>query len=323
MKYYILLIIGIVFMACNQERITEQEVKVIPKAETVLDIQNALGEGAIWNHITEELWWIDIEGFTFNTYNPKTKKIRTIDVKQHIGTVVPSKDGRSAIVALRTGVHRLNLETEELTFLGSPEVAINSIRLNDGKCDPAGNFWVGSMHFDQIEFAASLFRITPKEEGVTIDKMQDSVTISNGIIWSLDEKTMYYIDTKRGDVRAYDYDKSTGDIANERVVITVSDTLGYPDGMTIDAEGMLWIALWNGDCVSRWNPNTGELLQTIEMPAHNISSCAFGGENLDTLYVTSARLDTNEEELKAKPQSGGLFKVVPGVRGVKSYFFGQ
>lgn len=323
MKYYILPIIAIALMACNQEEITQQQTAEAPKVETVLDAQNALGEGSIWNHITQELWWIDIEGFTFNTYNPKTGKTRTIDVKQHIGTVVPSKDGLSAIVALRTGVHRLDLETEELTFLGSPEVDTNSIRLNDGKCDPAGNFWVGSMHFDQTEFAASLFKITPNEGKVTIEKMQDSVTISNGIIWSLDEKTMYYIDTKRGNVRAYDYDKSTGDIANERVVITVSDTLGYPDGMTIDAEGMLWIALWNGDCVSRWNPNTGELLQTIEVPAHNISSCAFGGENLDTLYLTSARLDTNEEELKAKPQSGGLFKVVPGVKGVKSYFFGQ
>lgn len=308
-------------MACNEETTTEQQTEEAPKVETVLDVQNALGEGAIWNHITQELWWIDIEGFTFNTYNPKTGKTRTIDVKQHIGTVVPSKDGLSAIVALRTGVHRLNLETEELEFLGSPEVDTNSIRLNDGKCDPAGRLWVGSMHFNQIEFAASLFRMSANDDKVDIKKMQDSVTISNGIIWSLDEKTMYYIDTKRGNVRAYDYGKLTGDISNERVVITVPDTLGYPDGMTIDAEGMLWIALWNGNCVSRWNPNTGELLQTIEVPAHNISSCAFGGENLDTLYLTSARLDTNEEELKSKPQSGGLFKVVPGVKGVKSYFF--
>lgn len=313
-------------MACNQENATsEQQIEETesPTVELVADVQNALGEGSIWNHITQELWWIDIEGFTFNTYNPTTQKRQTIDVKEHIGTVVPSKDGLAAIVALRTGVYQLDLETEEMEFLVSPEVDTGNLRLNDGKCDPAGNFWVGSMHFSQTEFAASLFKITPSEDKVSIEKMQDSVTISNGIIWSLDEKTMYYIDTKRGNVRAYDYDKSTGDISNERVAITVSDTLGYPDGMTIDAEGMLWIALWNGNAVTRWNPNTGELLQTIEVPAHNVSSCAFGGENLDTLYITSARLDTNEDELKEKPQSGGLFKVVPGVKGVKSYFFGQ
>lgn len=326
MKYYFLPIIAIVFMACNQENTTtEQQTKQdeTPKVELVFDVQNALGEGSIWNHITQELWWIDIEGFTFNTYNPKTQKRRMIDVKQHIGTVVPSKDGLSAIVALRTGIHRLDLETEEMKFLVSPEVDTNSIRLNDGKCDPAGRFWVGSMHFNQTEYAANLFSISSDGNKVSSKKMQDSVTISNGIIWSLDEKTMYYIDTKRGNVRGYDYEKSTGDISNERVVITVPDSLGYPDGMTIDAEGMLWIALWNGNCVSRWNPNTGALMQTIEVPAHNISSCAFGGENLDTLYLTSARLDTNEEELKIKPQSGGLFKVVPGVKGVKSYFFGE
>ena len=308
-------------MACDQETTTEQQTEETPKVETVLDVQNALGEGAIWNHITQELWWIDIEGFTFNTYNPKTGKTRTIDVKQHIGTVVPSKDGQSAIVALRTGIHRLDLETEEMEFLVSPEADTNAIRLNDGKCDPAGRFWVGSMHFSQTKYAASLFSISSEDDGFVSKKMQDSVTISNGIIWSLDEKTMYYIDTDRGNVRAYDYDKSTGDIANERVIITVPDTLGYPDGMTIDEEGMLWIALWNGNCVARWNPNTGELMQKIEMPSHNVTSCAFGGENLDTLYITSARLDTNDEELKQKPEAGGLFKVVPGVKGVKSYFF--
>jgi sugar lactone lactonase YvrE len=327
MKIYLLPIIAITFFACSQptEQTQQGQTAIIENAtpELVVDAKNQLGEGSIWNYKTGELWWIDIEGRTLNTYNPKTKVTRTFDVKHRIGTVVPSEDGLSAILALQTGVWRLNLETEEMTFVSRVEGDTANIRLNDGKCDPAGRFWVGSMHLQQLQYKASLFRITPNEDQVFIKKMQDSVTISNGIIWSLDEKTMYYIDTDRGNVRAYNYDKKTGDITNERVIITVSDTLGYPDGMTIDSEGMLWIALWNGNGVSRWNPNTGEMLQFIEVPAHNVSSCAFGGENLETLYITSARVDMTDEELKAKPNAGGVFKVVPGVKGVKSYFFGQ
>ena len=329
MNKLLLLITALAFFACTQgseetrESNNETMKPLNPEVKLVLDAQNILGEGSIWNHKTKELWWIDIEGQTLNTYNPKTDVNRTIDVKERIGTVVPSQDGLSAILALQTGIWKMDMKTEEKSMLTMLESDTANIRLNDGKCDPAGRLWVGSMHLNQIEHAANLFQVTETEQQVSFKKMQDSVTISNGIIWSLDEKTMYYIDTKRGNVRAYDYDKSTGDISNERVVITVSDTLGYPDGMTIDNEGMLWIALWNGNCVSRWNPNTGELLQTIPVPAHNISSCAFGGENLDILYITSAKVDMTEEELKAKPNSGGVFKVVPGVKGVKSYFFGN
>lgn len=330
MKVYLLPIIAIMFFACSQsteqtqQEATQQSQTIeITAPELVVDAKNQLGEGSIWNYKTGELWWIDIEGRSLNTYNPKTKTTRTFDVKHRIGTVVPSQDGLSAILALQTGVWKLNLETEAMTFVSQVESDTANIRLNDGKCDPAGRFWVGSMHLQQTQYKASLFRITPDKKQTFLKKMQDSVTISNGIIWSLDEKTMYYIDTDRGNVRAYNYDKKTGDITNERVVITVSDTLGYPDGMTIDSEGMLWIALWNGNGVSRWNPNTGEMLQFIEVPAHNVSSCAFGGEDLATLYITSARVDMTEEELKAKPLSGGVFKVVPGVKGVKSYFFGQ
>jgi sugar lactone lactonase YvrE len=327
MKIYLLPIIAITFFACSQptEQTQQEQTQTTETAapELIVDAKNQLGEGSIWNYKTGELWWIDIEGRTLNTYNPTTKATRTFDVKHRIGTVVPSEDGLSAILALQTGLWKLNLETKEMTFLTSPETDTTNIRLNDGKCDPAGRLWVGSMHLKQTKYKAALFRITPNEDQVALQKMQDSVTISNGIIWSLDEKTMYYIDTDRSNVRAYDYDKKLGDISNERVVITVSDTIGYPDGMTIDSEGMLWIALWNGNGVSRWNPNTGEMLQFIKVPAHNVSSCAFGDKNLETLYITSARVDMTDEELKANPNAGGVFKVVPGVKGVKTYFFGQ
>lgn len=331
MKHYLFAIIAVIFFACTESveetqqisQQTENTKPTITEMELLLDVKNQLGEGAIWNHKTQELWWIDIEGKKFSTYNPLTLKSKTYNTKQRIGTVVPSRNGQDAILALQNGVWRFNLESDEMTFLVSPEIDTNNIRLNDGKCDPAGRLWVGSMHLNQTKYAANLFQIQPNKDKVLIREMQDSVTISNGITWSLDEKTMYYIDTDRGNVRAYNYDKTTGEITKERVVITVSDTLGYPDGMTIDNEGMLWIALWNGDCVTRWNPNTGELLQKIEVPAHNVTSCSFGGENLETLYITSASIDMTAAELAAKPLSGGVFKINPGVRGVETYFFAQ
>lgn len=152
--------------------------------------------------------------------------------------------------------------------------------------------------------------------------MLDSITISNGIVWTKDGRTMYYTDTPTGKIRAYDFDPWNATLSNERVAVEVPVELGFPDGMTIDADDMLWVALWNGNAVVRFDPKTGEILQKIEVPAHNVSSCAFGGPNLDILYITSARVDMSEAELEAFPLAGSVFEVKPGVHGVKSTFFG-
>ena len=197
-------------------------------------------------------------------------------------------------------------------------VPLKGRRFNDGKCDPAGRFWVGSMHMQQKTGEASLY--TFDAHGNTEIK-KDSVTISNGIVWTADKKTMYYIDTPTAQIKAFDYDNSTGAISNERIAVTVSENLGFPDGMTIDSEDMVWVGMWNGNAVIRLNPKTGEVLQKIEVPAHNVTSCAFGGENLDTLYITSATVDMTDEEKKEFPLAGSVFKVKPGVTGVKASFF--
>ncbi len=319
LSFYLLIsIISITCQQPNNKNMNNSETSSsTPKVELLIDCKNLLGEGAIWNHKTQEFWWIDIEGKALHIYHPASKEQRKIDVGQRIGTVVPTTLG-SAAIALQSGVYELDLESEEQVLISDPEDESERIRLNDGKCDPAGRFWVGSMHLDQMKDVAGLYRIESKGETT---KMLDSITISNGIIWSLDEKTMYYIDTPDQNVKAFDYDKSTGDISNQRVVIEVPESMGFPDGMAIDEEGMLWIALWNGNAVSRWNPNTGELLSKIEVPAHNVASCAFGGENLDILYITSARVDMTEDELTALPLSGGVFTLKPGVKGVNSHFF--
>ena len=288
-------------------------------AELEYKIDSPLGEGAIWNYKTQEFYWIDIEGKLFHIYNPKTKENRSFPTPSRIGTVVPYTS-TEVVVALEDGIYKLNIETGIVSLLSDVEAQMTENRFNDGKCDPLGNLWVGSMHFEQSKPLASLYRVNENGEAL---KMIDSVTISNGIVWTADTTTMYYIDTPTSKIMAYDYDLNTGAISNERIAVEVSIEDGYPDGMTIDSEDMLWVGLWNGNAVARFNPITGELLSKVDVPAHNVTACAFGGENLDILYITTARLDMTQQELESLPLSGSLFKVVPGVKGVKASFFGS
>ena len=152
--------------------------------------------------------------------------------------------------------------------------------------------------------------------------MLSGVTISNGLAWSVDHKTFYYIDTPTREVKAFDYDLATGQIANPRVAIYVPESLGWPDGMTSDTDGNLWIAMWGGAQVTKWNPNTGKLLEQIPVPALHTSACVFGGKDMNELYVTSARKGMSEADLKKYPLSGGLFKVITNVEGMPTFEFG-
>lgn len=288
-------------------------------AELEYEIKAQLGEGAFWNHKSQEFYWVDIEGNLLHIYNPKTKQNRSIETPSKIGTVVP-KNSDEAIVALQDGVYILNTKTGDISLLSDIESDKPQNRFNDGKCDPSGRLWVGSMALDQEKYSGSLYMID--EAGKTELKI-DSVTISNGIVWTSDQKTMYYIDTPTASIRAFDFDTNTGVITKGRVVVEVNDSLGFPDGMAIDAENMLWVGMWNGNAVIRFDPSTGKVISKIEVPAHNVTSCAFGGKNLDTLYITTASVDMTAEEHTAFPLAGSLFKAFPGIKGVKSTFFGK
>jgi sugar lactone lactonase YvrE len=151
--------------------------------------------------------------------------------------------------------------------------------------------------------------------------MLEQVSVSNGIVWDADCTSMYYVDTPTRRVDRFDYDHKTGQIGNRSVAVRIPAEMGYPDGMTIDSEGMLWVCLWQGSKVSRWDPETGKLLQTVDLPASNVTSCAFGGEDLDQLYITTARITIDEEQLKEQPLAGGLFRADVGVTGVPAFEF--
>lgn len=311
MKKILLLIIipTAVIFSCSTEKVSD--------IELIIDSKSELGEAAIWNYETGELIWINITGEILNFYNPIAGNNKEMFTGQIIGTVVPSESG-DVIVALKNGIYSLDPETGTKTYLVNPEENGPEIRFNDGKCDPAGRFWVGTMSLKGIKEAGALYRL---DSDTTIHKMIDNVSVSNGIVWSADSKKMYYIDTPTQKVMAYDYNSATGNISNPKVAVDVPPEIGSPDGMTIDSEGNIWIALWGGSAVGCWNPETGELLKKIEVPAKNVTSCAFGDSDLGTLYITTARQNSSEKELIKFPNAGGVFKIKPGVTGVKAYFY--
>jgi sugar lactone lactonase YvrE len=290
----------------------------VKTAQLELKIKAILGEGAIWNYLTQELYWIDIEGKKMHIYKPQTKQNRSFSLPSRIGTIVPADENR-AIIGLEDGVYWIDTQSGALSLFAAIEADQTDNRLNDGKCDPAGRLWIGSMSIHETAEAGTLYRVDP--DG-TVTPQVKNVTISNGIVWTSDHRTMYYIDTPTGQVRAYDFDRSTGRISNERVAVTIDESLGYPDGMTIDAEDMIWVALWKGSAVIRFNPSTGELLEKIVVPALKITSCAFGGPDLDILYITSASLDMTPEQQGRFPDAGALFSIQTEARGVRSSFFG-
>ena len=286
------------------------------QAQPILHSQAALGEGALWNPETKQLYWVDIEGRAFHVFDPATRQDRHFRVGARVGTVVPLHGG-DVLLALQTGIHQLNTATGQLHLLVNPLTEPN-LRFNDGKCDPAGRFWVGTFDLQQRPHAGTLYRL---DCDGSLHVVLRGITNSNGIAWSLDHRTMYYIDTPTLTVQAFDYDKATGNIANPRVIISIPEGPGVPDGMTIDAEGKLWVALWGGGRVQRFDPATGAPLMAVQVPAPFTSSCAFGGPGLKTLYITTARGGLTPEQQKQFPFSGDLFAVEPGVRGVPACFY--
>lgn len=274
-----------------------------------------LGEGAIWHN--GKLYWVDIPEGRIYIYDPKRESERFIQLDSMVGTVVPRASG-GLVVAMQTGFAFVDEERGTTTPIADPESDKPDNRFNDGKCDPAGRFWAGTMAVAEQGAVGALYSL---ETDGRVVKRLDGITISNGICWSLDHTTMYYIDSPTRQVVAYDYDPATGDITRPRVVVEIPEEEGVPDGMTIDERGNLWIAIWGGYSVVCHDPNTGKRLAKVDVPAKKVTSCAFGGENLDELYITCARIDLTEEELKEQPYAGGLFRTDVGVKGVPSFAY--
>ena len=280
----------------------------------------SLGEGAIWDYKYNRLLWIDIpEGKVF-IYTPSDCKNAEISLGKTIGTIVPYEKNK-VVVALSDGIYELDLETKKLTFICSPEnPVLEGNRYNDGKCDSKGRLWVGTMDTKEETGKAGLYIV--KGNGECQQVLKD-VIVSNGICWSLDDKKMYYQDSPLRSLSSFDCELDKGILTGRKEVAKMPEDMGNPDGNTIDADGMVWMANWGGACVSQWNPNTGEMLQKIDIPAYNVASVAFGGENLEDLYVTTTSIRMPKDKEKLYPDAGKLFVCQPGCKGIKANYFSK
>lgn len=275
------------------------------KIEIACNQLNRLGEGPIWDSVRKTICWADIINGEIHELDPNTKSHSIIQVNEMVGSFAVCTNG-DFVAALEHGFSFVNRNSGAKIVIGDPESDLPGNRFNDGKCDPAGRFWAGSMSFNTTDASGHFYLL---DHDLEIHKKMDGITISNGLDWSLDNKTFYYIDTPTFQVDAFDYDNATGEISNRRKVISIPKEEGFPDGMCIDMDGMLWIAHWGGWQIARWDPRSGEKLLCIKLPASQITSCCFGGENLQDIYITSAREGLSEEELKKEPLAGSLFRI--------------
>lgn len=285
------------------------------EASTLYPSQCILAEGPLWHKDRLSCFWVDIESGVLYEYGWLTKTVKTWSFDYKVTLIIQANENE-VILALNRSLARFDLETEKLEWLVDLENKLPQNRCNDGACDSKGRIWVGTMAMDLEEGAGALYCI--EKEGQFQAKLKN-VTISNGLVWSLDNRIFYYIDTPTQKVQAFVFHEETGDIEFDKAVIHIPEEMGSPDGMAIDEEGMLWIAHYGGFGVYRWNPNTGTLLEKINVPVPNVTSCAFVGENLDMLLITTARENMKVEELQKYPGSGDIFYIKLNVKGISPY----
>ncbi len=278
-----------------------------------------LGESPLWHPTEQVLYWCDIPGHALNRFDPKTGAHKAWPFDTDVACCAPLLEG-GLLLALRSGLVRFDTVTGEAAPLDvSLPYDPKTERFNDGKADPAGRFWVGTIH-EPREPKAALYRYTAGK----IDKMADGITVSNGLAWSPDARTMYWADTKAHRVVAFDYDNAAGAVSNKRVVTefpvrTPDQDLatygGRPDGAAMDAEGGYWVAMFEGARLLRFAPD-GTLAREIALPVRCPTMPAFGGADLKTLYITTAREKRPADELAREPLAGCVLQLrvdVPGL----------
>ena len=283
------------------------------QAEQLLHLNNRLGEGPVWNVSERALYWVDIDGQCFYRYYPATGAQERFDVGQPIGVLRFRKSG-GFVVALRDGLAFWDAQTQSLKLIANPEPGKPNARFNDGAVDRRGRFWAGTL---APGATSALYRLDPD---LSVHTMETGITVSNGIGWSPDNRTMYYCDSRIRMIYAYDFDLASGTITNRRAFVHTLDGPSTPDGLTVDSEGFVWCARWGGWQVVRYDP-TGKVEREIRLPVEYPTSCAFGGEALDELYITSAWTRLSEAQRKEQPAAGDIFRLKTNIKGLPEPLF--
>jgi sugar lactone lactonase YvrE len=283
--------------------------------ELALDIRTELGEGPLWDDQRQRLLFVDIMQGHVHEFDPVTGAHRTVAFPWSVGAVALCADG-GWLLAAADGFYRADPNTGATSLVAAVEAALPGNRMNDGYVDSRGRFWAGTMGMTTIGMkkvrnAGTLYRL---DSDTSVHAMVTEVSTSNGIDWSLDNRTAYYIDTPTGRVDQFDFDLDAGTVSNRRPFAEIAPDDGSPDGLIVDAEGFVWVCLWRGSAVRRYAPD-GRLDMVIAIPAAQTTKCAFGGPDLDELFITSAWIGLTDQERAAQPLAGGLFRCRPGVKG--------
>lgn len=284
--------------------------------DIAVDAHAVLGEGPVWDEQRQRLLWLDILPGLVHRSDLATGSDEVFRVGKPVGAAALRR-GEGLVLAVEDGFALLDKDWQRLEQAAVIEHPGPPARFNEGKCDPAGRFLAGTMAYDQTPGAAFLYRLDPDR---SVTRLLDGLTISNGLAWTADGTTMYYIDSPTYGVDAFDYDTETGRLANRRRLIQIPAVAGMPDGMTIDADGCLWVALYGGSAVRRYTPD-GRLDLTLSFPVTNITCPVFGGPEFGQLYVTSARQGLDERQLAAQPHAGAVFAADTGATGLPGLRF--
>ena len=282
------------------------------KVRSLVASQCMLGESPLWHPERKCCYWVDIEKGILFEYNWLLQTTRKWNFEGRVSLVREGKNSE-LLLALNSSVARFDLKTEQVSPIIDIESPGSDFRCNDGACDSLGRLWIGTMQLQHKKDAGALYMI---DEKLNVHKKLPRTSISNGIVWSADNKRMYYIDSPTQVIQSFIFHEETGKIIFEKNAIEIPEKLGTPDGMVIDEEGMLWIAHSGGFGVYRWNPNNGKLLEKVDVPVPQVTSCAFAGENLDHLIITSARENFTEEDNEKYAESGNVFIVKMPVKGL-------
>ncbi len=279
------------------------------KLEHLLAAQNELGEGPLWHSQEQAFYWVDITGHSFFRLNPATGQHQAFAAGLPVGVLAFRASG-GLVMATRDGFAFWNEKTKALDFIADPEADRPKARFNDGAVDRQGRFWAGTM---SVGFTNALYRLDP-DGGV--HKMASGIGVSNGIGWSPDNKTMYFTDSPARVIYAYDFDPAAGEIENRRPFAQVPEGQGFPDGLAIDNTGFIWSAHWDGWKITRYDP-AGKIERVVKMPVQRPTSCAFGGPDLNELYITSARVGLSQAKLKKQPLAGDVFRLKVEAKGLE------
>lgn len=263
------------------------------------------GEGPIWSPFHQRLFWLDQHGCQIHALDPISGAVDSRRFPNSICAVAPTSSSR-LLAAFAKELAWVDWPSALVTGITPVEPCDSGTRCNDGKRDPAGRFWIGTMSREgDVKGAGSLYRL---EDDGRLSRVLTGLTIANGLDWSADGTTMYFIDSPTREIWAFDFDQVRSGISNRRTVVRVPEALGWPDGMTIASDGTIWVAHWGAGCVARWNPINGQLLDRIDTGCPHTSSCAFAGSDGRDLYITTSQLGLPPDSLLSAPLSGSLFR---------------